>query len=186
MKECMSQYRRMKSQGGTYFFTVATHRRLPMLTGENVRQALREGILRARQTLPFSIEAWVLLPDHLHTIWTLPAGDANFSARWAIIKRHVSKMWGLMGKDPGLPNASRVQRKESTFWQRRFWEHYIRDDEDFHRHFDYIHWNPVKHGYVLKVSDWPYSTFHRFVAQGIYPEYWGGISEGESKCHYGE
>jgi putative transposase len=170
----MPEYRRIKAKGGTYFFTVNTHLRQPRLTEENVRMALREGIQRARQTLPFKIEAWVLLPDHLHALWTLPLDDDNYSARWAIIKRHVSKICGEQFNNREKVSDSRHKRQESHIWQRRFWEHQIRDDLDFKRHMDYLHWNPVKHGYVPRVGDWPFSSFHRLVVQGIYAPDWGG------------
>jgi putative transposase len=168
----MSHYRRAKVTGGTYFFTVNTFRRLPVLTEEPVRLALREAIRITRATHPFSIEAWVLLPDHLHCIWTLPEGDADFSVRWSTIKRHVSKTCAAQFGVRELSD-SRVQRRESGLWQRRFWEHLIRDDADFERHADYIHWNPVKHGLVQRACDWPYSTFHRFVQDGAYTNDWG-------------
>jgi putative transposase len=197
----MPEYQRAAIEGGTYFFTVVTNNRQPVLTHATVRQSLREGIQEVRQSLPFIIEAWVLLPDHLHAIWTLPEGDSNYQARWAIIKRAVSKRWINMTSDNSQNmvrkthptfassklNASLHKRKESGFWQRRFWEHAIRDEEDFHRHLDYIHWNPVKHGYVSSQMDWPYSTFHRFVAQGLYPANWGGgVVADYSSDNFGE
>jgi putative transposase len=144
------------------------------LTHLEVRQALRESIYKVRQTLPFRIDAWVLLPDHFHTIWTLPDDDARYAARWAVIKSGVTKKCrNLFGLGENT-NISRSYRHEGDIWQRRFWELVIRDDQDFHRHLDYLHWNPVKHGYVKTPMDWPYSTFHRFVAQGLYPSNWGG------------
>jgi putative transposase len=170
----LPEYRRIRRAGGTYFFTVVTHGRRPILTHQEVRQALREGIHKVRQTMPFGIEAWVLLPDYLHTIWTLPEHDAKFASRWAVIKSCVTKgCRKLLGSGERI-NKSRNNRKEGDVWQRRFWEHVIRDEADFHRHLDYIHWNPVKHGYVTTPMDWPYSTLHRFVAQGIYLSDWDG------------
>jgi putative transposase len=170
----MPEYRRIKTAGGTYFFTVNTNQRQPILTAEPFRQALRQGIQRARQTLPFKIEAWVLLPDHLHAIWTLPPNDSNFSSRWAIIKRQVSKDCMNQFYELEKMGDSRQSRHESGIWQRRFWEHQIRDDLDFKRlHMDYLHWNPVKHGYVQKAIDWPFSSFHRLLAKGIYSPDWG-------------
>jgi len=124
--------------------------------------------------MPFTVEAWVLLPDHLHTIWTLPEHDAGYAARWAVIKSCVTKGCGRLFGSGKKVNISRSNRKEGVFWQRRFWEHVIRDEADFHRYLDYLHWNPVKHGYVKTPMDWPYSTLHRFVAQGLYPPNWGG------------
>lgn len=168
----MSDYRRSRITGGTYFFTVVTNRRQAVLTTEAVRAALREAIQQARTTLPFQIDAWVLLPDHLHCIWTLPQGDLNFSARWAVIKRHVSGR--CVSSTESLASDSKLKRNERSFWQRRFWEHQIRDDDDMARHVDYIHWNPVKHGLVKAVKDWPYSSFHKHVARGLYPNDWGG------------
>ncbi|OSI15484.1 REP-associated tyrosine transposase [Neisseria dumasiana] len=152
------RYRRYYRAGGTYFFTVVAHKRQPILTGDAVRSALRKAVSAVREKYPFEIAAWVLMPDHLHTIWHLPENDADFSERWRQIKRHSQY---LIGSDMRL-------------WQKRFWEHAIRDEADFARHFDYVHFNPVKHGHVSKVSDWPFSTFHRYIKQGIYPLNWGG------------
>jgi len=183
----LPEYRRSKKAGGTYFFTVVTHGRRPILTYPEVRQALREGISKVRQSMPFSIEAWVLLPDHLHTIWTLPERDAGYASRWAVIKSCVTKRCGnLFGHGENV-NISRTNRQEGGIWQRRFWEHVIRDEPDFHRHLDYLHWNPVKHGYVKIPMDWPYSTIHRFVVQGFYPPNWGGGDVDEYPAdNYGE
>jgi putative transposase len=161
-----------------------------------VRQALREGIQEVRLSLPFTIEAWVLLPDHMHTIWTLPDGDANYQARWAIIKRTVTRRCtGLLAKGKedlvrkthptfvgNELNTSIQSRREGGLWQRRFWEHAIRDEEDFRRHMDYLHYNSVKHGYVKNVVDWPYSTFHRLVARGKYTPNWGWNSFDDMKA----
>jgi putative transposase len=169
----MSRYRRANTLGGTYFFTVVTYRRRPFLCDEDVRAALRIAIERVRERHPFAIEAWVLLPDHLHTIWTLPEGDANFSFRWGAIKRHVSLICGERLNRPELMSASKKKHRESTLWQRRYWEHLIRDEEDFCRHVDYLHYNPVKHGLVDKVIGWPYSSFHRFRRMGVYADDWG-------------
>lgn len=170
----MPEYRRIKTPGGTFFFTVVTYGRRQLLTNPEVRQALREGIIKVRQSLPFAIEAWVLLPDHLHAIWTLPGNDDGNAARWAVIKSWVTKKCNNLFNSEMNINKSRKNRQEGGIWQRRFWEHVIRDDQDFHRHLDYLHWNPVKHGYVETPMAWPYSTIHRFVAQGLYPSNWGG------------
>jgi len=180
----MPSYRRPGNTGGTYFFTVVTHERRLVLTTEAVRGVLRAAIQRARATLPFDIEAWVLLPDHLHCIWSLPPGDGNFAARWAIIKRHVSRECSSLAD--ALPGNSRKRRNERVFWQRRFWEHQIRDDGDLARHLDYIHWNPVKHGLVKSVKDWPYSSFHRYVEGRYYPGDWGGVEIVEAGGNFGE
>ena len=172
----MPNYRRVTSPGATYFFTVVTRSREPWLTNNDVREALREGIEQTRLRHPFTIDAWVLLPDHLHCIWTLPEGDSDFSIRWTQIKQHVSRKCAPRYVDPEKFNASQRKRGEAGFWQRRFWEHLIRDEIDYERHVDYIHWNPVKHDLVGRCIDWPYSTFHRFVKQGIYPMDWA-VSE---------
>lgn len=183
----MPEYRRADVKGGTYFFTVNTHHRRPILTEAPVRLALREGIQLARERFPFEIRAWVLLPDHLHCIWKLPDGDAEFAKRWGIIKRHVSiRCAEEFGHEAWL-SPSRRKRSETGLWQRRYWEHCIRDEEDFIRHVAYLHWNPVKHGLVKQLADWPYSTFHRYVARGIYPADWGGnFEDSEKKGEFGE
>jgi putative transposase len=157
----MPEYRRIKVKGGTYFFTAVTHGRRPILTHDQVRAALGEGIQEVRQSLPFSIDAWVLLPDHLHAIWTLPENDDNFASRWAVIKRIVSKKCSYLDEIGKPIFDSYGKRGENRIWQRRFWDHLIRDELDLQRHLAYLHWNPVKHGYVKRVIDWPYSTFHR-------------------------
>jgi putative transposase len=174
----MSNYRRARIDGGTYFFTVVTGGRREILTLPESRSALRNAIEDTRKLLPFTVEAWVLLPEHLHCIWSLPEGDEDFSKRWGMIKAGFSKqVKGLLEQD-GQLTVSREKHRETSLWQRRFWEHVIRDETDFRSHMDYIHYNPVKHGLVGHVGDWPYSTFHRYVAKGIYPEHWGG---GEAK-----
>ena len=170
----MSNDRRVKAPGGSYFFTVVTYRRQPLLTQPESRRILREMILEARRKYPFIVDAWVLLPEHMHCIWTLPPNDADYSTRWGIIKRGFSKRARELFHRPEWISPSKAKHRESTIWQRRFWEHQIRDQDDFNRHFDYMHWNPVKHGHVSRVADWPYSTFHKCVRQGIYPPDWCG------------
>ena len=168
----MSRYRRAKTAGATYFFTLVAYRRQPILCNEDIRTALREGIVLARQKRPFTIDAWVLMPDHLHCLWTLPEHDADYATRWATIKRHVSlTVRDTYHRDEWLTPSKRKHR-ESTLWQRRYWEHQIRDVDDFNRHTDYIHYNPVKHGLAARPVEWPYSTFHRHVAHGTYPLDW--------------
>jgi putative transposase len=169
----MSRYRRATATGSSYFFTVVAYRRQPILCDEAVRDALRTAIEKVRVTRPFTIDAWVLLPDHLHCVWTLPDGDADFSTRWKIIKKDVSLACREDYRRADWMSASKLKHRESTIWQRRFWEHQIRDENDFARHADYIHFNPVKHGHVQQANDWPYSTFHRFVRDGVYASDWG-------------
>ena len=170
----MSNYRRARTSGGTFFFTVVTYRRRPILDLPESRKALREIIDEVRLRHPFSVDAWVLLPEHLHCIWTLPKGNPDFSMRWSLIKSGFSKRTRASLHVKEWMNDSKISHRESTIWQRRFWEHQIRDEEGYRAYMDYIHYNPVKHGYVKRALDWPHSTFHRYVKSGIYPEYWGG------------
>jgi putative transposase len=169
----MSQYRRVRTLGGSYFFTVVTYRRQRLLIHHESRRILREVVQEVRREYPFAIDAWVLLPDHTHCVWTLPEGDSDYSKRWGLIKARYSKQTNELFKREEWMNKSKIKHRESTIWQRRFWEHSIRDQNDFNRHIDYVYWNPVKHGYVSRVADWQYSTFHRDVKAGLYPESWG-------------
>ncbi len=153
--------------GGTFFFTVALLERHRKLLTEHIDD-LRAVFMAARKRRPFIIEAIVILPDHLHCIWTLPFGDADFSTRWHDIKACFA------ARIPGGErlSARRLKKGERGIWQRRFWEHVIRDERDYEHHLDYIHYNPVKHGHVTKVAEWPYSSFHRYVRRGIYNLEW--------------
>jgi putative transposase len=169
----MPNYLRAR-KGSAFFFTVVSLGRRPILCHPTIRCALRRAIEDVRKTRPFSVDAWVSMPDHLHCIWTLPEGDHDFSTRWSLIKRSVSHFSPNLAFAPDLRNASARKHRESTIWQRRFWEHLIRDDIDFERHLDYIHYNPVRHGYVTRAVDWPYSTIHRYVRDGVYPVNWAG------------
>ena len=180
----MSEYRRSYVSGGIYFFTLTTLGRRPILTQDAYRSALRQAINEVRKTMPFQIIAWVLLPDHIHAVWKLPESDANFSLRWSLIKQHVTRECG--GRARNVPTKkSKQRRSEGTIWQRRFWEHTVRNEADFRHHIDYIHYNPVKHGYVTKPADWPYSTFHRYVREGVYAIDWASADEVENSS-YGE
>ena len=171
----MSHYRRANTPNATYFFTVVTYRRQIFLCDEPVRNALRNAIRKTQAQYPFKIDAWVLLPDHMHTIWTLPENDPNFSLRWQLIKRYVTRECGATLNRPEWLNTSKTKHKESTLWQRRFWEHQIRDDNDYQTHMDYCHFNPVKHDLVKQVQDWPYSSFHKQVGLGAYSIDWAGV-----------
>jgi putative transposase len=173
----VSQYRRANTPGGSYFFTVVGYRRQPILCDEPIRTALREAINYTQASRPFTIEAWVLLPDHLHCLWTLPEGDADISQRWRMIKRRVSLACGHIYKKDQWLSGSKIKHRESMIWQRRFWEHQILDQKDYSRHVDYIHYNPVKHGLCRTPTDWPYSTLHRYIKAGSYPMNWA-VSEG--------
>lgn len=150
----MVQYRRNWVPGGTFFFTVTVADRSSTLLVDRV-DVLRDATRKTREALPFTIIAAVVMPDHLHAIWTLPEGDTNYSTRWRLIKTHFTKSLGI-----------------ASPWQRRFWEHTIRDERDLANHIDYIHINPVKHGYVQRASDWPHSSIHRFIANGTMSTDW--------------
>jgi putative transposase len=170
----MSRYRRNYVPGGTYFFTVVTRGRRPILTDELSRLFLRNAISDVRSKRPFEIVAWVLLPEHLHTIWTLPPRDDDYSTRWQRIKEAFTRKLLPLGERKKSRSTSRAMKRERDVWQRRFWEHTVEDEEDLKRCVDYIHWNPKKHGLVRCVRDWPWSTFHRFVDEGEYTVNWGG------------
>jgi len=164
----MPNYRRYRVLGGTYFFTVNLLERYPNDLLIRHVEILRTVVRETRRRWPFHIDAWVVLPDHLHCVWTLPVGDDDNSNRWRLIKQGFSKALPMTERR----SAVRVARGERGIWQRRFWDHYIRDDGDYASHVDYCHINPVKHGLVGRVSDWPYSSFHRYVERGIYPLDW--------------
>lgn len=181
----MSHYRRADTSGATYFFTIITYQRRNFLCNDNVRVALRDAIIKVRERHPFQIDAWVLLPDHLHAMWTLPPNDSNFSLRWQQIKRHVTQECGHRLHLPELMNDSKRKHRESTLWQRRYWEHQIRDENDYQRHMDYVHYNPVKHGLVQRAIDWPYSSFQRYCKNDIYDENWGEIDKSDN-YNFGE
>jgi putative transposase len=171
----MSNYVRDRSAGGSWFFTVVTGDRHPWLLAPEAIRALRHAFDAVRRRYPFRVDAAVLLPDHVHVIWTQPSGDAEFGKRWSLIKRCTGD--GLLEVDT-VPSAKSVtasmhRRRERGLWQRRFWEHRIRDADDFRNHCDYIHYNPVKHGLVARAADWPHSTFARFVERGWLDADWG-------------
>ena len=171
------RYRRVRVKGGTYFFTVVTYNRIKILCGAENAQLLRQAFKKIMKNHPFKIEAFVLLPDHLHCIWTLPDQDSDFSTRWRLIKSHFSRKCDFVGwveeRNPTKANASRLKKMEKTIWQRRFWEHHIRNDDDLKQHIEYIHFNPVKHNLVKAPKDWQFSSFHRYVSKGIYNLKWG-------------
>ena len=168
----MPNYTRSFTPGGTFFFTLVTYRRQPFLDQAMVRHALREAIQTVRLRRPFIIDASVLLPDHLHMIWTLPPGDTDFSTRWRLIKEKTTRQLTLHGLKNLPAAASRQKKKERTIWQRRFWEHTVRDEDELSAFCDYIHYNPVKHGQAQCPHAWPYSSFHRFVEGKLYSSDW--------------
>ncbi len=173
----MTNYRRSDIAGASYFFTVNLADRSSCLLTEQIA-LLRNAFEYVQSRHPFTIDAIVILPDHLHAIWTLPAGDKDFALRWRLIKTTFSR---------NVPHgeyrsASREEKGERGIWQRRYWEHMIRDEQDYARHVDYIHINPVKHGWARQVSEWPHSSFHRYVRAGILPGGWAGSGVGEMEC----
>jgi putative transposase len=171
----MPQYRRAKTPGGTYFFTIVTYNRARFLCLPENIDLLRQSFRYVMTHHPFKTDAIVILPDHLHCIWTLPVDDADFSTRWRLIKSYFSHR--CQAVDSAQVSISRARKQEKTVWQRRFWEHQIRDEIDYQRHVDYIHYNPVKHGLVKKPIDWEYTSFRRFVQAGFYAAEWGSDEE---------
>ena len=165
------QYRRSKTKGATFFFTLNLADRKSRLLCHEIN-GLRNAIRAVKQQHPFDIDAMVVLTDHLHALMTLPDGDNNYPRRWALIKAGFSKH---IPKQEYI-NNSRREKRERGIWQRRYWEHRIRNEQDYENHVSYIHYNPVKHGHVRKAVDWPHSSIHRYIASGIINEDWGGTN----------
>jgi putative transposase len=163
----MSNYRRVWVPGGTYFFTVNLLERRRRLLVEHI-DLLRDAFRAAKAARPFDLLAIVVLPDHLHCVWRLPEGDADNANRWAQIKSGFSRALPLHERR----SPRRIARRERGIWQRRYWEHLLRDEDDLRRHVDYLHINPVKHGHAARAGDWPYASFRRWVAAGVYPMEW--------------
>jgi putative transposase len=157
------RYRRIRVPGGSWFFTVVTRDRNPVFRKPVGVALLRHALRKVSRRMPFSIDAMVVLPDHLHCIWTLPAGDTDYSTRWRLVKSFVTRH----GKDM-------TQYRYESLWQQRYREHHIRTQADYRAHIDYIHYNPVRHGYVDMAIEWPYSSLHRYVRNGVLPADWGG------------
>jgi putative transposase len=168
----MPEYRRATVDGGTFFLTVATHFRRPLLVTETVRRLLRQAIIATQRDRPFTLDAVIVPPDHWHCIWTLPPGDTDFSTRMRLLKGRFTRAFLAGGGTEAGRSASRQRKAERSVWQRRFWEHTVRDERAFERVCDYIHYNAVKHGYVACPHAWPYSSFHRFVREGRYDGPW--------------
>lgn len=168
----MPNYRRAKVPGGTYFFTVVTHDRAPLLSGKPALSTLGDCLRECQSRTPFTVDAIVVLPDHLHTIWSLPQGDSDYSARWGWIKKEFTQRWLNAGERSRSISAGRHAERRRGVWQPRFWEHVIEDEEGFDRHFNYVHYNPVKHGYVTCPHEWEASSFHRWVKAGVYDGDW--------------
>jgi len=176
----MSRYRRAKIEGGAFFFTLALADRSSDLLIREIDR-LRRAYKVVQERLPFETIAICVLPDHLHAVWLLPNGDADFSSRWSLFKSDFSR--GLLAAKSR--SASKIKRREKGIWQRRYWEHAIRNEADLERHVDYIHYNPVKHGLVSRVVDWPHSSFHRYMERGLLVADWGGDAM-DIQGHFGE
>ncbi len=159
------QYRRAFSPGGCYFFTLVTKNRRNLFVNHVMIDVLRDAFRMVKLKRPFEIDAIVVLPDHIHCVWTLPKGDADFATRWRLIKTWVTKHCNADMRQTSDP--------EGGIWQHRYWEHLLRDATDYQYHVDYIHYNAVKHGLVSSPMDWPYSSFRRYVKAGLLPEDWG-------------
>lgn len=176
----MVYYRRNRVPGGTYFFTVTLADRRSRILVEYIND-LRASFRAVRRERPFQVEAIVVLPDHLHTVWALPENDADYSSRWRALKSQFTRRL----RTRGVPLQAN-SKGEYTLWQRRYWEHTIRDEDDLKRHVDYIHYNPVKHGLVGRTADWPYSSFHRYVRRGWLPRDWATAVPDSDDLGFGE
>jgi putative transposase len=172
-RTAVPEFRRFFVAGGTFFFTLVTAGRAPLFRQHGAPELLGRIMREERDRAAFTTVAIVLLPDHLHAIWTLPPGDAEYPARWQAIKACFTSAWLTSGGDEQTVRAGYRRQRRRGVWQPRFMEHTIRDEQDLHAHADYIHYNPVKHGYVKRPRDWPWSSFHRYVISGDYPKDWG-------------
>jgi putative transposase len=169
----MPNYRRVKIEGGTYFFTLVTNQRQRLFSQGKARNIFLESVSHGREIHPFSTIAYCILPDHIHLLWELPIEDANYSLRISEIKKRFSKHFIAEFGNSNHVTPSQLRRGETGIWQRRFWEHYIRDEADLFSHIDYIHCNPLKHNLVDQVKDWSASSFFDFVKEGYYDIDWG-------------
>ncbi len=164
----MSNYRRADFPGGYYFFTLVTYNRRKLFATKLGRKCLRYALVKIKNKRPFESIALCLLPEHLHCIWKLPADDSDFSIRWNSIKAVFTKSYLRQGGNDGFRNSSRNRKGEAAIWQRRFWEHQIKDENDLQKHVDCIHYNPIKHGLVETLEEWEWSTYHKYVKKGFY------------------
>lgn len=168
------RYRRSKTPGASYFFTLVTYDRLPIFSSPESFDLLHEALRYTIDSRPFLLDAFVVMPDHIHYVWTLPDNDADYPTRIGMVKSYFSKRYrGLEGSG----TLSRTAKGEKSIWQRRYWEHQIFDEIDFTKHVEYIHYNPVKHGRVKAPKDWQWSSFHEYVGKGIYDKHWGSFNE---------
>ena len=182
----MPEYRRHRIPGATCFITIVTYQRKPILTSSTSREILRDAWNTVKTRYPFTTDAICLLPDHIHTIITLPETDDDFPKRLSEIKRLFSLHYNSLNSIPIQKNDSRISRRETIIWQRRYWEHIIRNEKDLYNHLNYIHYNPVKHALVANVKDWPWSSFHRYVKAGYYEADWGSDVKFDDDQRFGE
>ena len=183
----MLKYRWVFLKGGTYFITIVTYHRVALFINPEARKYLHQAFVDVKSRFPFDMEAVCLLPDHLHVLMCLPEDDADYPMRIREIKRLFTKAY-LNNIGSGAPrNESRQRKNEAAIWQRRYWEHFIRDENDLNIHIDYIHYNPVKHGWVNAVAEWTWSSFHRYVRLGFYDREWGkSLSFHQEDKYFGE
>ncbi len=163
------KYHRVYINGGTYFFTLVTYNRLPLFSSQKSVELFFDALRYTSARMPFESVAYVILPDHIHCIWTLPEESSDYSTRWRLIKSYFTRYTNKRDS----ASTSRVNKMEREVWQRRFWEHLIRNPIDLSHHVDYIHYNPVKHGYVHSPMEWKNSSFLSYVENGLYPSNWG-------------
>jgi putative transposase len=183
----MPEYRRVKQPGGIYFLTLNTYQRQKLFFKPETSSMLLDSVQHVRKYHPFDIIAYCVLPDHAHFLWKMLEDDWNYSMRIGLIKGHFSKKYISQYREEFPRTESQRSRREVTVWQRRFWEHFIRDEEDLARHIEYIHYNPVKHGWVNRVREWEGSSFYDFVNEGIYEADWGeGFKVDNKKYRFGE
>jgi putative transposase len=174
----MPDYRRARRPGGRFFFTLVTEGRAPILCTETARSILHRALAECAATRPFVLDAMVLLPDHLHGMWTLPSGDSDYSTRWAFIRSRFTHEWLGAGGAEERRTGSRIFNRRRGVWQRHFWEHLIDDEDDFEQHLNYLHYNPVKHGYTACPHLWPFSSFQKWVSRGAYEGGWSCACDG--------
>lgn len=166
------RYRRLLLPGATYFFTLVTYERRKLFNHSDRVALWNQAVSKVQRKRPFEIVAEIILPDHLHTMWSLPEGDADYATRIRLVKTALTKSVTTGAPEDG-GSESRMRKGERLVWQRRYWEHAIRNEADLQAHLDYIHYNAVKHGFVCRARDWPYSTFETWVERGVYDPNWG-------------
>jgi len=176
------QYRRNFQPGGTYFFTLVTADRHHLFANPDAIALLQTVVREVKTERPFRSEAWVILPDHLHMIWTLPPRDADYSGRWSKIKSQFTRRWLASGGAEREVSIGKQRDRRRGVWQPKFYEHTIDSDDEFIEHVEYVHYNPIKHGYVTRPIDWLHSSFHAYVKRGVYPPTWA-CGPGDASRH---